>query len=85
MNMERDEKQAAARLDALLPELEYSRETHVQWRDCDQKYRDTNPAIGSSEFHAQCVKHYDERIAAIKEAAQLLRRKVNPDTRGDWK
>lgn len=62
----------AARLDALLPDLEYSRETHVQWRDCDQRYRDENPAIGDAEFHAKAVSWYDERIAAIKEAAAAL-------------
>lgn len=67
-----DHHKIAQRLSALLPELEYSRETHVQWRDCDQTHRDRNPKIGSSEFHAQCVTDYDERIAAIKEAVTAL-------------
>jgi hypothetical protein len=65
---------AADRLEALLPELEYSRQTHIEWRDCSQEYRDRNPQIGNAEFHDSCVKDYDERIAAITEAAALLRR-----------
>ncbi len=60
------------RLKALLPELEYSRETHVQWRDCHQKYRDENPRIGDSAFHQGCVETYDERIAVIKEAIDII-------------
>jgi hypothetical protein len=64
----------ADRLEALLPELEYSRQTHVEWRDADDKFRLRNPAIGDSAFHASCIEDYDERIAAIKEAAALLRR-----------
>lgn len=54
------------RLNSLLPELNYNRETHRQWRDCEQKYRDRNPEIGDSKFHADCVKLYDERIESIK-------------------
>lgn len=64
---------SAARLGALLPELERGRRTHVDWRDCDQIYRNQNPAIGDSEFHDARVRDYDERIEAIKEAAALLR------------
>lgn len=60
------------RLKALIPGLEYSRETHRQWRDCDQKYRDENPAIGDPDFHQKCIDEYDERISAIKEAIGAL-------------
>ncbi len=63
---------AAARLGALLPDLLYSKQTHVLWRDCDQKKRDLNPQIGDVEFHAQCVRDYAERIAAIEEAVAVL-------------
>lgn len=62
------------RLNALIPELEYSRETHIQWRDCDQRYRDENPDIGSAAFHDEQVKIYDERISAINEAIAALAR-----------
>lgn len=61
------------RLEALLPELAYSRQTHVEWRDCDQVHRDRNPEIGSAEIHAQYVRDYDERIGAIQEAIEFLR------------
>ncbi|MGH8083909.1 MAG: hypothetical protein ACREPV_01355 [Lysobacter sp.] len=68
------------RLRALLPELEFSRGTHVEWRDCDQKYRDQNPRIGDAAFHAQCVRDYDERIACIHEAiAALSTPQARPD------
>ena len=60
------------RLKALLPGLEYSRETHVQWRDCDQRYRDENPSIGDAEFHQTCVDEYDERIRTINDAAEYI-------------
>ena len=68
----KDNGAIAKRLQALLPELEDGRETHVQWRDCAQKWRDQNPSIGTSEFHANCVRYYDERIAAVKEAIEAL-------------
>jgi len=61
------------RLEALLPELRYSQETHVLWRDCDQSKRDRNPEIGDPEFHDQCVKVYAERIEAITETMKVLR------------
>lgn len=61
------------RLEALLPELEYSRETHVQWRDCEDKWRRANPQIGDKAFHAEMVRVYDERISTIKQAAEALR------------
>lgn len=60
------------RLRDLLPELEYARETHRQWRDCDQIHRDRNPQIGSAEFHAEIFEKYNERIAAINEAIYRL-------------
>jgi hypothetical protein len=65
-------KRVVERLTALLPDLEYSRQTHVDWRDCESKYRVANPDIGDAEFHAQCVREYDERIGAIREAIDLL-------------
>ena len=61
------------RLEGLLPELQYSRETHVQWRDCDQSYRDRNPEIGEAEFHARAVQDYDNRICVIRDAIEHLR------------
>lgn len=64
--------EVANRLQALLSELEYARQTHVEWRDCDQSYRDANPHIGDSAFHQNCVSIYDERIDAIKEAVKVL-------------
>lgn len=67
---------AVARLKNIIPELEYARETHVQWRDCHQKYRDENPSIGDSAFHKKYVEIYDERIAAIKEAIEIINKMV---------
>ena len=64
------------RLKNLLPELDYARETHRQWRDCDQKYRDKNPDIGESEFHAKYVDIYDERISAIEETVTFLQAQI---------
>ena len=63
----------AAELDGLLPELEFARETHVQWRDCDQSWRDANPSIGDSAFHDGYVTIYDTRISTIKRAAAAMR------------
>lgn len=63
---------ASQKLAALLPGLEFSRQTHVEWRDCDQSWRDRNPSIGDSAFHDKCVKEYDERIASINEAIKAL-------------
>lgn len=60
------------RLGNLVPELEYGRETHVQWRDCDQKYRDAEPSIGTREFHADMVTKYDERIACVRAAIAYI-------------
>lgn len=66
-------KSLADDLEALLPELEFSRETHVLWRDCDQIHRDRNPSIGDAAFHEACVKDYDTRISTIKRAASAMR------------
>lgn len=60
------------KLKNLLPELEYGRGTHVEWRDCDQRYRDENPSIGDKEFHNKLVKIYDNRISTVKEAIEIL-------------
>ena len=65
-------KRVVKRLLNLLPDLEYSRQTHVIWRDCDQKYRDENPDIGDVDHHKQCIAEYDERITAIKEAVETI-------------
>ena len=56
----------------MLPELEEGRETHRDWRDCDQVYRDRNPDIGDEHFHAQLVNLYDCRISMINAAIQIL-------------
>src|SRR5687767_1983019 len=61
-----------ARLSALLPELEFSRETHVQWANASPQAYAANPSIGDSAFHTQRIADYDERIAAIKEAIAAL-------------
>lgn len=71
--MEAKRVASADRLSSLLPGLKFSRRTHVQWRDCDQKFRDENPDIGSSKFHAEAIKEYDERISTIEEAIGLLK------------
>ena len=47
----KDKDSLLERLSALLPELEFSKETHRQWRDCEQIYRDQNPMIGDRAFH----------------------------------
>lgn len=60
------------RLKKLLPELEFGRGTHIQWRDCPQIYREKNPDIGDIEFHQKCVDTYDERIATIKDAITFI-------------
>ena len=61
------------RLENLLPELNYAKETHRQWRDCDQEHRDKNPDIGDSDFHAKYVDIYDERISAIEGVVIFLK------------
>jgi hypothetical protein len=63
----------ADRLEKLLPELEYSRKTHVQWRDAPAHWHTENPDIGDPAYHASCIVDYDTRISTIKEAAALLR------------
>jgi hypothetical protein len=60
------------KLRALLPGLEHSRDTHVQWRDCDQHWRDLNPDIGTKEQHQMHIERYDARISAITEAIEVL-------------
>jgi hypothetical protein len=67
-----DSTTVAGKLASLLPHLEFSRKTHVQWRDCDQSWRDMNPSIGDSKFHDDCVKEYDNRIHFIREAVTFL-------------
>lgn len=61
------------RLEALIPDLEDGRETHRDWRDCHQKYRDKSPDIGDKNFHARYVLIYDERISAVKEAIEFIK------------
>lgn len=61
-----------ARLTALLSELEYSRETHVQWANASAESLARNPNIGDRTFHLKCVEEYDERLAAINEAIEFL-------------
>ena len=60
------------RLRALIPELEDGRDTHVQWRDCHQRFRDANPSIGDKAFHAGMVNVYDERIACVRDAIAFI-------------
>ena len=60
------------RLRGLLPSLEYSRETHVIWRDCDQKYRDEQPSVGDKHHHEMCIADYDDRIAVINDAIKFI-------------
>ena len=62
------------RLENMLEGLEERRETHKQWRDCDQVYRDQNPSIGDSDFHAHCVEEYDEYIDTVQGAMSLIDR-----------
>ncbi|MFB2800450.1 hypothetical protein [Shewanella seohaensis] len=69
----RSAQQLVERLNELLPELEYSRETHIIWRDCDQKYRDEQPAVGDVKHHKNCIAEYDKRIAVIKEAIEFIK------------
>lgn len=57
---------------SLIPDLEYGKETHRQWRDCDQSRRDANPDIGDSAFHDSLVDIYNNRIATVKFAADQL-------------
>lgn len=66
-------KSTIKKLEDLLPELRHGRGTHIEWRDCHQKYRDDNPDIGDSEFHAELVRVYDNRIETILEAIELLK------------
>lgn len=82
--MEIEIAQTAEELEGLLPELEYARETHVQWRDCQQKDRDANPDIGDADFHERMVRTYDVRIETIRKAASLLRR-LTPNDSSDPK
>jgi hypothetical protein len=64
--------EAMIRLALLIPELEHDRETHRQWRDCDESYRQRNPSIGDSKFHADCVAMYDERIRTARLALETI-------------
>ncbi len=59
-------------LEALIPELAEGQETHRIWRDCDQKYRDSNPSIGDKEFHTNMVKTYQIRIDIIRSAIMYI-------------
>ena len=61
------------RLNNLLPELEHGKETHRQWRDCDQKYRDENPDIGDKDFHTNLVKVYENRISCVTDALEYIK------------
>jgi len=65
-------QQIIDRLKKLLPELEYARETHRQWSECPQEFRDKNPDSGDAEFHSKYVGIYNERISAIEEAVNYL-------------
>lgn len=59
-------------LKALLPLLEYGRETHVQWAAADQKDLDANPRIGDRKFHSEMVEQYDMRIRGINRAIKEI-------------
>jgi len=59
-------------LESLIPELVYSQETHIVWRDCDQKHRDANPSIGDKDFHRDMVKTYQVRIDVIMSAIMYI-------------
>lgn len=63
----------ADRLASLLPELEYSRGTHIQWRDAPKKWHEENPDIGDRDHHIECIGCYDNRIQTIKDAEKMLR------------
>lgn len=69
----KDKDSLLERLSALLPELEFSKETHRQWRDCEQIYRDQNPMIGDPAFHDTQVELYEERIETILDTISLLK------------
>ena len=67
--------QIVARLRALLPDLEWGRETHVQWRDYLASGRAPSGAdrdVGDAAFHQRLVEIYDERIAAVCQAADFI-------------
>jgi hypothetical protein len=57
-------------------QLEHHKQTHEQWRDCEQSHRDANPKIGDSAFHAECVEDYETMISAVKYAAEFARAAV---------
>jgi hypothetical protein len=60
-------------------QLEHHKQTHEQWRDCEQSHRDANPKIGDSAFHAECVEDYETMISAVKYAAEFARAAVPKD------
>jgi hypothetical protein len=60
-------------------QLEHHKQTHEQWRDCEQSHRDANPKIGDSAFHAECVENYETMISAVKYAAEFARAAVPKD------
>ena len=62
------------RLKALRPELEFARETHDEWANASDAALARNPEIGSRDFHRSCVALYDERLAAIDDACDLVER-----------
>ena len=59
-------------LTKLIPDMEHGRETHRQWRDCDQIHRDKEPSIGDKDFHTRLVTVYDNRIRVIQGAINYI-------------
>lgn len=65
-----------AQLEAVLPEVEFGRGTHVTWRDWlrkDPENAKVNPHCGDADFHEKCIAEYDARLKAMRDAITCLR------------
>ena len=76
-DMTKELTEVIQRLDALLPELQEGRITHVEWGewmagDTDGSRMAKNPDIGDAGFHAHMVEVYDTRIQTVKAARAAL-------------
>lgn len=64
--------QIIAALQALIPGLEYSRETHFQWRAYLAKHPEETAVMGTPEQHEKHIALYNERLAVIKQTIEYL-------------
>lgn len=70
------------RADETITQLEYHRETHRQWAECDLSHNAANPQIGDNAWHAEVVKDYDRMLATVRDLRlRAATAAGEPDTR----